>query len=54
VVGRRPRSAEAATGSGGYVVDVDLLYGVFGFPERMTMEMILGTSVRMGFTRSGA
>lgn len=31
VVGRRPRSAEAATGSGGYVVDVALLYGVFGF-----------------------
>lgn len=31
VVGRRPRSVEAATESGGYVVDVDLLYGVFGF-----------------------
>jgi hypothetical protein len=31
VVGRRPGSAEAATGSGGYVVDVALLYGAFGF-----------------------
>src|SRR5689334_18456427 len=31
VIGWRLRSAEAATGSGGYVVDVVLLYGVFGF-----------------------
>ncbi len=28
--------------------------GVDGNPERTTMEMILGTSVRMGFARSGA
>lgn len=28
--------------------------GADGNPERMTMEMILGTSVRMGFATSGA
>lgn len=31
-----------------------ITFGADGNPERMTMEMILGTSVRMGFARSGA
>lgn len=31
-----------------------ITFGSDGNPERMTMEMILGTSVRMGFARSGA
>ena len=31
-----------------------ITFGADGNPERMTMEMILGTSVRMGFARLGA
>lgn len=31
-----------------------ITFGADGNPERMAMEMILGTSVRMGFARSGA
>jgi hypothetical protein len=47
VVGRRPRRPSRITRPRSR-------FGADGNPQRMTMEMILGTSIRMGFARSGA
>lgn len=41
VIGWRPRSAEAAPGSGGYVADVALLYGLFGFHLDGTLTQVV-------------